>query len=52
MERKDKLYRAVIEDSAGDTTTGPPESYSAAAQRVKDALISDRNVGGDIKEVK
>lgn len=48
----DSKYRAVIEDDNGDTTTGPAESYSEAAQRLKDALTSPRNIGGDIKEVK
>ena len=49
----DSKYRAVIQDDNGDTTTGPAESYSEAAQRLKDALgSSDRNIGGDIKEVK
>lgn len=48
-----KLYRAVIEDDEGDTTTGPAESYAEAAQRLKDAISSSPwNVGGEIKEVK
>lgn len=49
----DKLYRAVIRDDEGDTTTGPAESYAEASKRLGDALSSSPwNVGGEIKEVK
>lgn len=46
------LYRAEIQDDAGDTTYGPPESYANASKRLGDALAAERNVGGSVVPVR
>jgi len=46
-----KDHYVVIHDDAGDTTTGPAESYQDAVKRLNAAMTARWNIKGEIKEI-